>query len=547
MGYLFIKVLGMSIAALVLMIAVIIVRIPLKRAPKWFMGALWAIVALRLIVPVQFESGLGFMPNFGSAVEQFFADGDTKNEEMTVSGTAFDSSADTQVAYVTDAYKSETTAVEKNSENKKHQGSIMVLEIIWLIGMLAVLGYSGYSFFKIWRKTRASIRYNSSERVYVCDDVESPFVFGLLRPTIYLPSGLDLDTINNVLAHETAHLKRLDHIRKQLGFILVAIHWFNPLVWVSFVLFSRDIELACDERVIRDMSLDEKKSYAKSLLSCSTGRRLAVGYPVAFGEVGVGTRVKQIFNYKKTTYYLVAMLVILCGSLSICSFTRAADKVEVALIPLESLKDEAEYKASKEVEIRGSDLYLQENIKGITYTGEDYDDYVEEDEQGVINLPYTNGNERTAANMPYSPGKEEVKTLQEKNDSVNVTVVQTSGTDALHNNDSVNVEVSDNSVNVSVNEGNDSVEVSVSEPADTSANRVYNPENNSNSGSDYYGETSYIADTLTAVDGVIAASDELVNDVVGEALNEAADIGGEVTDIASYSIGIVDGLLGGFH
>jgi beta-lactamase regulating signal transducer with metallopeptidase domain len=211
----------------------------------------------------------------------------------------------------------------------KENGTLRYLTILWIVGMLMALGYASYSYVSIRLKTRVSIRYRSSDKVYVCDDIDTPFIFGLVKPVIYLPSGLDHDTIVNVIAHEKAHLKRKDHLRKGLGFFILTIHWFNPFVWLSYILFCRDIELACDERVISTMSTDEKKSYAESLLSCSTKKRRMMVYPVAFGEVAVGTRIRQIFNYKKPTFYLVLLLVVITGTLATCSFTRAADKVTI--------------------------------------------------------------------------------------------------------------------------------------------------------------------------------------------------------------------------
>ncbi|MBP3782217.1 MAG: hypothetical protein J6I68_03115 [Butyrivibrio sp.] len=324
MGLIFSKVLEMSMAAVLLIVAVTLLRIPLKKAPKWFMGVLWTIVALRLLVPLQVESGLGFMPDFGQ-VTSLVTGREALNDSSvyTSEDTVLPSSELTKNEALADG-----GGISKTTLDQK-KGTLSYLTILWIVGMIMAFGYALYSYISIRLKTRVSIRYRSSDKVYVCDDIDTPFIFGLVKPVIYLPSGLDHDTIVNVIAHEKAHLKRMDHLRKGLGFFILTIHWFNPFVWLSYILFCRDIELACDERVISTMSTDEKKSYAESLLSCSTKKRRMMVYPVAFGEVAVGTRIRQIFNYKKPTFYLVLLLVAITGTLATCSFTRAADKVTI--------------------------------------------------------------------------------------------------------------------------------------------------------------------------------------------------------------------------
>lgn len=366
MGLIFSKVLQMSMAAILLIVAVALLRIPLKKAPKWFMGVLWTIVALRLLVPVQIESNLGFMPDFGGVIQSAALKEPAK-------AAAYQTSEDS-LTYV---YESKEDVLSSEQVDNKGDGASAkkstfgYLTALWLVGIVLAIGYASYSYISIWRKTRVSIRYRSSDKVYVCDDIDTPFIFGLFKPVIYLPSGLDHDTIVNVIAHEKAHLKRKDHLRKGLGFFILTIHWFNLFVWLSYILFCRDIELACDERVISTMSTDEKKSYAESLLSCSTKKRRMMVYPVAFGEVAVGTRIRQIFNYKKPTFYLVLLLVVITGTLATCSFTRAADKVTITpyTIDVVSTPDHISNATSENTQ--------KIDIKGFTYTGEDYDDHHE--------------------------------------------------------------------------------------------------------------------------------------------------------------------------
>jgi len=241
MGLFFSKVLEMSMASVLLIAAVALLRIPLKKAPKWFMGVLWTVVALRLLVPIQIEAGVGFMPDFGQIISK--ATGNVASRDGVYV------SRDT-VMPTSDVAVNETVDKAQALEAKRpvlSSASLRYLTILWIVGMVMAIGYASYSYISIRLKTRVSIRYRSSDKVYVCDEIDTPFIFGLIKPVIYLPSGLDHDTIINVIAHEKAHLKRKDHLRKSLGFFLLTIHWFNPFVWLAYILFCRDIELACDE------------------------------------------------------------------------------------------------------------------------------------------------------------------------------------------------------------------------------------------------------------------------------------------------------------
>ena len=347
MGAIFIKVIEMSVAAAFLMLAVIRIRIPLKKAPKWFMGVLWAIVALRLIMPFQIETSFGLLPDIGGMIETYiFGSGNrtgfteyTQHEyQPNQSSASFQSGwvagvdenqtidaepVDEEIEYLPNE-EITTVAIASYDQMTFRKDIFIRLQMIWMFGGLLIIGYAVFSYISIKKKTSASIKMDGSDNAYICDEIDTPFILGVFKPVIYLPSGLDDETVRNVLAHEKAHIARLDHIRKQFGFLLLAIHWFNPLVWVSYALFCKDIELSCDEKVISHMSLDEKKSYATSLLLCSTHRKFVLAYPLAFGEVGVGTRVKQIFNYKKPTFWLIVVLAVVCAGLSTCFFTSEA-------------------------------------------------------------------------------------------------------------------------------------------------------------------------------------------------------------------------------
>lgn len=191
---------------------------------------------------------------------------------------------------------------------KKNTDPLHIFSIIWLGGVVILAVYALGSCLKIWRRVKLSIR--TTENIYICDRIDSPFIFGIIKPRIYLPSRMNEEQKESVIAHERAHLKRLDHFWKPFGFGLLLVYWFNPLCWLAYILFCRDIELACDEKVIKDMDAKQKKIYSKVLLSFSESEKHVLACPLAFGEVGVKERIKSILNYKKPTFWIIAVAVI---------------------------------------------------------------------------------------------------------------------------------------------------------------------------------------------------------------------------------------------
>ena len=197
----------------------------------------------------------------------------------------------------------------------------MPLTYVWLAGMAVLLGWAAFSWLRLRRQVAASV--SVAKGVYICDDIASPFILGVLRPRIYLPSGLTGATLESVLRHERAHLKRRDHWWKPLAHVLIAVYWFNPLLWAAYVLLCRDIELACDERVVRDMTREDRAAYSQALLQCSLNRRRRlVLCPLAFGEVGVRTRVKSVLRYRRPAVWLSAAAVLLCAALAVTFLTE---------------------------------------------------------------------------------------------------------------------------------------------------------------------------------------------------------------------------------
>lgn len=194
------------------------------------------------------------------------------------------------------------------------------LAFIWTAGCVILLLYAVCSYILLRRKTGAA--FNNGENIYICDDIDTPFILGTLSPKIYIPSLLTEEERSYVIAHEKAHLKRLDCVWKPLGFILLAVYWFNPLSWVAYILLCRDIELACDERVIADKDIEYKKQYAMTLLNCSSPKKMVSACPLAFGEVSVKTRIKTVLNYKKPAFWLVLAAVAACVVVMVCFMTN---------------------------------------------------------------------------------------------------------------------------------------------------------------------------------------------------------------------------------
>ena len=309
MGELFLKTLNMSIAASWLILAVVLLRFALKKAPKWIAVLLWGIVALRLAVPFSFESALSLIPS-----------AETFNAHNIQYETPVISSGIPAVNNAVNPILDETFAPNPAGSVNPLYVWTFIVSVIWLIGIAAMLLYAVISYVRVRRSVAERAPYE--ENIFLCDQVKSPFILGLVRPKIYLPSNMDATSIEPVIAHETAHLARRDHWWKPMGFLILTVHWFNPLCWVAYVLLCRDIELACDEKVIRQMDLDEKKQYSTALLECNTQRRLVTICPLAFGEVGVKERVKNVLNYKKPAFWVIVVAVVACAVVTVCFATN---------------------------------------------------------------------------------------------------------------------------------------------------------------------------------------------------------------------------------
>ena len=310
MSGIFLKLLNLSISASWLVLVVLALRLVLKRAPKWVNVLLWGMVALRLMLPFSIESALSLIPSAETVspeVVQF------DPAPTITSGVEFIDNA------VNPSLSESFAAAPLASVNPLYVWTYLA-GWVWLIGLAAMLLYALVSYLRLRRCVRASIPLR--ENIYVCDEVPSPFILGIVHPRIYLPSALDEAQRGSVLSHERAHLARRDHWWKPLGFALLAVYWFNPLLWLAYTLLCRDIELACDERVLRGMDAGQVKAYSSALLACSVPRRMIAACPLAFGEVGVGARVKNALRYKKPAFWVVAASVAVCVVVAVCFLTN---------------------------------------------------------------------------------------------------------------------------------------------------------------------------------------------------------------------------------
>ncbi len=314
MGEVFLKVLNMSIAASWLILAVALLRFALKKAPKWIAVLLWGIVALRLVVPFSFESALSLIPS-----------AETFNAHNIQYETPAISSGIPAINNAVNPVLGETFAPNPANSVNPLYGWTFVVSVIWLIGIAAMLLYAVISYVRVRRSAAERVPYEGN--IFLCDHVRSPFILGLVRPKIYLPSNMDMMAMEPVIAHEKAHLARRDHWWKPMGFLILTVHWFNPLCWIAYVLLCRDVELACDEKVIQQMDLDGKKQYSTALLECSTGRRLVTICPLAFGEVGVKERVKNVLNYKKPAFWIIVVAVVACAMVTVCFATNPKQNI----------------------------------------------------------------------------------------------------------------------------------------------------------------------------------------------------------------------------
>ena len=309
MSELFLKIVNMSISASWVVIAVLTLRFCLKKAPKWVNVLLWGIVAARMVFPFSIESVLSLIPS-----------AETISPTVMMEQTPSVQTGVPALNHVINPVISSSFTPAPGASANPLQIWIPILTGIWLFGIAALFLYSAVSYWRLHRKVCEAVILRGN--IYQSEKVCSPFVLGIIRPKIYLPYHMDSREMGHVIAHEQTHICRRDHWWKPLGFLLLTIHWFNPLMWLSYVLLCRDIELACDEKVIGEMGNEQRADYTQALVTCSVGRRVIAACPLAFGEIGVKERVKSVMNYKKPAFWIVLASVIVCAVIAVCFLTN---------------------------------------------------------------------------------------------------------------------------------------------------------------------------------------------------------------------------------
>ena len=326
----FLNVVGMSVSAGVIVLAVLLLRLPLKKAPKWITVLLWSIAAFRLVCPVTVESAVGLIPSFagtlqvGDALDAGIISnaGDISDDgnsgiDNGVNNVIIDSELD---------FDNNNSGYEAIS-NEKYIGADDVIKflangifsVVWLAGIAVLFVYTAVGYIRIKNRTATAVLLR--DNIFQSENVASPFVFGIIKPRIYLPFNMSEGDMENVIAHEEAHIKRKDYIVKPLGFLLLAVHWFNPVIWLGYEVFCKDIELACDEKVVKDYTAKQRADYSQTLLFCSVNRKMPAACPLTFGEVGVKTRVKSVLNYKKPGFWVSIAAIIVIVAAAVCFLT----------------------------------------------------------------------------------------------------------------------------------------------------------------------------------------------------------------------------------
>lgn len=298
----------MSISASWIVLAVLLLRLLLKKAPKWINGILWGIVGLRLIMPFSFESIFSLIPSS----ETISKAPDSPRPHFESGVTIIDNQVND---YLGEHY------YEVVTRPTGHFADITtILTIVWIVGIVLLLAYTIISYSRVKNKIGTAVLLR--DNIYQSENVISPFVLGIIKPKIYLPFNMNEQDMEHVIAHEQAHINRKDHWWKPLGFLILTLHWFNPLMWLGYVLLCRDIELACDEKVIKELNTEQKADYSQALLNCSVNCRMIAACPLAFGEVGVKDRVKSILNYKKPAFGIIVVAIIASIAVAVCFLTN---------------------------------------------------------------------------------------------------------------------------------------------------------------------------------------------------------------------------------
>ncbi len=351
----FLKILNMSITASWLILAVLCIRFLFRKIPKWINCLLWGVVAIRLICPFSIESAYSLQPSAEPIRSSTIVEGEI---------IPYVPSVDSNLSIIENTVNPllvETFTYQEMESVAPLQVFEEIAGSIWLCGMVVLLIFAVVSIVRLRLCVRESVHYK--ENIYICDTVKSPFILGIIKPRIYLSSALNENEMDYIIAHEKAHLRRKDYLWKPFGYLLLCIYWFNPLCLIAYIMLCKDIELACDEKVIKDMSFGDKKEYSRVLLSCASQRRLILVCPLAFGEVGVKERVKSVLNYKKPTFWLTMIAIVVCVIVAICFLTNPTREYQIRVtIPAGST---AEFCYSDEEICPKSNILTIKNGEGV--------------------------------------------------------------------------------------------------------------------------------------------------------------------------------------
>lgn len=357
MGDIFLKLLNMSINAGWLILAVLCIRLIFKKIPKWVSCLLWGVVAIRLICPFFIESRFSILPSAEPIKSSTVVEGEVQNYIPSIDSHL------TIVENTINPMLTESFAYNESDSAAPLQVVTHAAGFVWCCGMLLLIICAMVSAIRLYKLVREAVCVK--DHIYICDAVKSPFILGIIRPRVYLPSALDEKEMNYIIAHESAHLKRKDHWWKAFGYLLLCIYWFHPLCWAAYALFCKDIELACDEKVAKDMSFDEKKEYSKVLLSCARQRSLIMVCPLAFGEVGVKERVKSVLNYKKPALWIIIAAAAVLGILTICFLTDPGRKTEEETpLSLPAVTEDPDNQSAENVNVESGSIENQSMESG---------------------------------------------------------------------------------------------------------------------------------------------------------------------------------------
>ncbi len=305
------KILNMSLTAGIVIILVLLARILLKKVPKIFSYALWVVVLFRLLCPISFSSEFSLIGAL--------------NAPAATNGSVTYIPADivhTEYPQVTLPFPEINEVINDTLPQGYEQlvadpleGPLAIATLLWLFGIAAMLIYSSVSLLMLRRKLIGAVRLR--DNIYLADHIATPFVIGVIRPKIFLPSALTEQEQSYIILHEQIHIRRLDHVLKMIAFLALSVHWFNPLVWVAFICCAKDMEMSCDEAVVKKMGDGIRTEYSASLLSLTTGRKVLAGAPLAFGEGNVRGRIKNVLNYKRPRFWIVIFSVVLVTAVGI--------------------------------------------------------------------------------------------------------------------------------------------------------------------------------------------------------------------------------------